>query len=134
MIRAVIFDCTGVLVLANGVVNKPLLAYIRNYLKPKYKIGLLSNLSARSIEQAFTPGERMLFDAITLASETGVAKPDPRAYQLAADRLGVKPEQSLFVDDFERRCEAAREQGMQAVLYDSYPQVVQELESILHAQ
>src|SRR5438128_604074 len=131
MIKAVIFDCTGVLVDGTGKVNLQLLGYISQQLKPRYKIGMLSNLSARHISEYFTPAERLLFDAVTLAAETGIAKPDPRAYRLIAAQLGVGPGQCIFVDDFERRCEAASEEGMRAVLYSSLEQTQREINSLL---
>jgi epoxide hydrolase-like predicted phosphatase len=130
MLRAVLFDCTGVLV-ERGAVNHRLLDYIRQYLKARFKIGLLSNLSAAYINRLFSPADLLLFDELSLASETGVAKPDPQAYQLAAQKLGVKPEECIFVDDFVERCEAAREQGMQAVLYDSFEQATRGLDTIV---
>jgi epoxide hydrolase-like predicted phosphatase len=134
MVKAVIFDCTGVLVADDRAVNQLLLAYIRRQLKPHYKIGLLSNLSRLYVERLFTPGELLLFDVITLAPETGIAKPDPRAYHLAAERLQVQPEECIFVDDFARRCEAAREEGMHAVLYANFEQTKDELDAILQEE
>ena len=132
MVKAIIFDCTGVLV-ERGQVNHRLMQYIRS-LRPKYKIGMLSNLSRESIERRFTKEERDLFDVIALASETGATKPDPRAYQIAAERLECEADKCIFVDDFVERCEAAREQGMVTILYDNADMLSQELDSILQAQ
>ncbi len=47
----------------------------------------------------------------------GVAKPDPRVYRIAAERLGVAIERCLFVDDTAANVVAAREAGMAAVHY-----------------
>jgi len=48
---------------------------------------------------------------------TRLRKPDPAAYRHACDTLGVEPSACLFVDDRESNCEAAREQGMDAVRF-----------------
>jgi putative hydrolase of the HAD superfamily len=134
MVKAVIFDCTGVLVGSGQAVNQKLLGYIRSQLKPHYKVGMLSNLPRHYIERLFEPSELLLFDVTALASEAGIAKPDPRAYRFIAERLGVEPDRCIFVDDFERHCEAAREQGMRAVLYDSFEQTKREIEAILQEE
>lgn len=52
-----------------------------------------------------------------VSCETGARKPDPAAYEIAADRLGVRPGACLFVDDRELNCEGARAVGMDAVRF-----------------
>jgi FMN hydrolase / 5-amino-6-(5-phospho-D-ribitylamino)uracil phosphatase len=53
-----------------------------------------------------------------VSCDTRVRKPDPRAYELAARRLGLPPEQVLFVDDRVINCDAARAVGMSAIHFD----------------
>jgi putative hydrolase of the HAD superfamily len=45
----------------------------------------------------------------------GVAKPDPRIYRIASDRLGTEPGACLFVDDQPDFVAGAREAGMDAL-------------------
>ncbi len=52
------------------------------------------------------------------ATYTGVLKPDPRAYALCTDRLGVAPGESVFLDDQPRNVEGAARAGMVAVQFD----------------
>ncbi len=59
-----------------------------------------------------------LIDALVDASVTGVLKPDPRAYALAAERLGRPPAEIVFVDDMPWNVEGARRAGMIAVELD----------------
>jgi putative hydrolase of the HAD superfamily len=40
-----------------------------------------------------------LFDVEVFSATCGLRKPDPRIYRLALDRLGVEPEEALFVGD-----------------------------------
>ncbi|MNV36296.1 Pyrimidine 5'-nucleotidase YjjG [compost metagenome] len=42
---------------------------------------------------------REYFKAIVISGEVEIAKPDPKIYQLALDRLGVTAEQTLFIGD-----------------------------------
>ena len=51
-------------------------------------------------------------DAVVLSCEVGCAKPDPRIYLIALDRLGADPARTLFVDDTPGHVEAARSLGV----------------------
>lgn len=56
-------------------------------------------------------------DAVVSSARVGVAKPDQRIYQIAAEVAGAAPERCLFVDDRLENVEAARSLGMTGVLY-----------------
>lgn len=57
-------------------------------------------------------------DACVDASVTGVLKPDPGAYGLALDALGLPPERVLFVDDQPVNVAGAEAVGIPAVHFD----------------
>ena len=58
-----------------------------------------------------------LFDAEVFSCEVGLAKPDPRIYLTCCERLGVAPEQAVFVGDGANDELAGAERvGMRAVL------------------
>ena len=59
-----------------------------------------------------------LTHAIVDATYTGILKPDPRAYQAAADSLGAPIERCLMVDDQPRNVAGALAAGMQAEWFD----------------
>ncbi|MCF6474528.1 HAD family hydrolase [Nonomuraea sp. MG754425] len=59
-------------------------------------------------------------DDVVSSARVGVAKPDPRIYEIAAGRAGVAPERCLFVDDRLPNVEAARRLGMTGVHYRTY--------------
>jgi len=108
--------------------------YIKNDLKPKYKIGLLSNSGANWLPELFTSEQIKLFDAIALSYETGITKPDPRAYQIIAQRLAVDPVDCIFIDDQDRFCTSAQDAGMQAIVYQTLPHLQADLKKILAKQ
>ena len=56
-----------------------------------------------------------LFDVIVISGDVGMRKPDPRIYTLAAERLGLPPEEIVFVDDLEQNLVPATEAGMGAI-------------------
>jgi len=111
--------------------NVRLFQYIRDTLKPKYKIGFLSNAAADWTDELFTPEQKALLDDIVLSYAHGMAKPDERIYHLSADNLGVMPEECVFVDDILRYCDAAKSAGMRAVQYNDFSQFKKEIETIL---
>ena len=63
------------------------------------KAGLLSNCTAEVVavweDSPFPP----LLDASVLSAAVGVKKPDPAIYHLACERLGVAPDECLYVGD-----------------------------------
>lgn len=103
--------------LEHTVANQALLSYIASELKPKYKIGILSNAATDVVPQIFTDEQIALFDAITLSYHVGLTKPQPEMYEMAAQALGVDAANCLHVDDQERHVAGAQEAGMQALLY-----------------
>ena len=60
-------------------------------------------------------------DEFVLSFEVGAAKPDPRIFASALDRLGVSAEESLMVGDSEENDGAARELGCDFALVDPLP-------------
>jgi putative hydrolase of the HAD superfamily len=81
-----------------------------------YRLGLISVCSEEvpKLWEQTSLADRI--DEAVFSCSVGVAKPDPRIYRIAADRLGVEPCQCLFVDDQPAFIEGAREAGMDAVL------------------
>lgn len=89
------------------------------------RLGLLSNIieDLVPIFEARHGGWLDRFDALTYSCRIGVAKPDPRAYEICAGRLGIAPADALFFDDKEENVVAAREVGMRAEVFTSPGQV-----------
>ncbi|MBI2589247.1 HAD family phosphatase [Candidatus Saccharibacteria bacterium] len=113
--------------------NTTLLEYIKS-LKTGYKIGMISNVGTNWVRDYFlSPEEQRLFDDMVFSFEVGTTKPDPRIYELATKRLGLKPQDCVFIDDIERYCEAARATGMKAILYKDFEQMKTELDKLLQA-
>ena len=93
------------------------------------KTGLLSN----SWGTGTYPREILdrLFDVIVISGEVAMRKPDPEIFKLTADKLGVPPEECVFVDDHPGHLKAALELGMKTVLHRSPKETIEELEAIL---
>ena len=57
------------------------------------------------------------FDGLVISGEERIAKPDREIFELLVDRFGLDPGRTLFVDDSEANVAAAREVGLDAVLF-----------------
>jgi HAD superfamily hydrolase (TIGR01509 family) len=103
---------------ADEVPNQEVFDFIRE-LKPRYKIGLLSNVGPGTIERKIPPNLLELFDTKVISSEVGLLKPDPAIFRLAAERLGVAPQEAVFTDDHVEYLPGAVQIGMPTVLFTS---------------
>lgn len=72
-----------------------------------------------------------LFDDVVISAEVGMRKPEERIFLLAADRLGVTPGETVFVDDVEGNITAARDLGFATVHHCDPAQTRQELTQLL---
>ena len=78
--------------------------------------GILSNLPAGLAKRARAEHEWFeRVDAVTMSCDIGLIKPDPRAYAVALDAMGVSAKDTVYVDADPVNVAAAAELGMQAV-------------------
>jgi 2-haloacid dehalogenase len=81
-------------------------------------VGALSNWSAELFARVRGRFDVLAsFDALVVSGIDGVTKPDPAAFALACERLGVEPAETAFVDDSTVNVAAAREFGLTALLF-----------------
>ncbi|MGE5223428.1 MAG: HAD family hydrolase [Omnitrophica WOR_2 bacterium] len=114
--------------------NTGLVETIRS-LRPRYKTALLSNAWDDVREKVIDRWNLLpLFDVVIISAEVRLAKPDPRIYELAVDRLGVKPEEAVFIDDFIDNVKAARDAGLYAIQFINNAQTTGELRSLLEGK
>lgn len=120
--------------IANGEAkNDKLLSYILN-LRSSYKTAMLSNIAGGSLTRRFPKNElARYFDVVVASGDIGFAKPEPEAYQIIADRLGVRCDECVFIDDRELFCAGATSVGMHAITYTNFAQCTHDLQQILTA-
>lgn len=97
-------------------------------LRRRLRVGLLSN-AAPGLEDDLREryGIYDLFHDVINSATVGLAKPDPRIYALASERIGVPIGRCFFTDDLPHNVEAAREAGMAAHQYEGTPGLVEAL-------
>jgi HAD superfamily hydrolase (TIGR01509 family) len=117
--------------LDKNIADKELFDYLRASLKPHYKIGMLSNAGENWLPQLFSEEEIAFFDVVALSYETGIVKPDPRAYANVSKLIGVEPQECVFIDDQVRYCAGAEDVGMKAIVYRNLEQLKTDLPPLL---
>jgi putative hydrolase of the HAD superfamily len=82
-------------------------------LKGNFKLALLSNTNEWDHEFAIKIVEIYpLFNAVTTSYEVGVKKPDERIYLDCLEKLGLEPNECIFIDDIKEYVDKATEMGM----------------------
>lgn len=116
---------------AGDQLDTDLIGYIRT-LKLNYRSALLSNALSNmriAINEDWHIADA--FHLMVISAEVGLMKPDPAVYQLTLQRLGVKPSQAVFIDDFSENVAAAGQVGMHTILFQNTDQIRSDLQSLL---
>jgi epoxide hydrolase-like predicted phosphatase len=116
---------------AHDKIDATLMEFIRG-LRRHVRVGMITNAwpgVRRYLETEFQIADA--FDPLIVSAEVGIAKPDPRIYQLALERIGVDAPAAVFVDDSEANVIGARWAGMQAVQFSSTPQAIAAVRGLL---
>lgn len=89
---------------------------LRTLRRRQLKSAVVSNFDGRLPRILHGLELAALIDAVVLPGEIGAAKPDPRIFAAALERLGVAPDQAVFVGDHaEEDLAGARAVGLHAV-------------------
>jgi epoxide hydrolase-like predicted phosphatase len=116
-----------------GTLNIELADYFRG-LHQRLKTAILSNsfVGAREREEALYHFSEMT-DFIIYSHEVGMRKPDPRIYRLTCERLGLPPNEVIFLDDHDDIVEPARAIGIHGIVFSTTEQTIAEIEATLAA-
>lgn len=102
-------------------------------LKDRYNLVLLTNFGDKFHKFLLFWKLREVFDKdnIFLSCEMGYAKPDEEAYKLVLKKINVKPREAIFVDDRGENVEAAKELGINGIVFKTLEQFKQELQKYI---
>jgi putative hydrolase of the HAD superfamily len=112
--------------------NDELFAFMRELHGRGYRMAILTN-NVREWEplwRAMLPIDE-IFELVVDSAFVGMRKPDPAIYELLLGRLELPADATLFVDDLEVNCDAARALGMNAVHFTSTEQTITDVEALL---
>lgn len=110
--------------------NRGIVEIIRT-LKPRYKIGMLSNAGRDMLEEFMAEHNiHDLFDVVIASSETTYVKPQREIFELLAERLELRLDEIFFIDDSATNVTAARSYGMRAHTYTTIAELQETIEGI----
>ncbi|MBT4540157.1 HAD family phosphatase [Candidatus Woesearchaeota archaeon] len=92
----------------------------------KYLVALLSNTEKPTIKYVETLDYSM-FDIKIYSCEIGMIKPDAEIYVYTLDKLGIKAEEAVLIDDKDINIDGAEELGMKTILFKNAKQMKKEL-------
>jgi putative hydrolase of the HAD superfamily len=97
------------------------------------RAGIRTGLISNSWGTRRYPRDRFgeLFDGVVISGEVGMRKPAPEMYTLGAERIGLPPEECVYVDDLPFNLTPAADLGMATVHHVAAEQTVAELEALL---
>lgn len=115
---------------AGDIVDRTILEFLRS-LRGTHQTGLISN--AWSDLRDYITREKMIdaFDHIVISAEVGVAKPDPKIFQVALEKAGVSPHEAVFVDDFYVNIEGCEKVGMKGIHFKDAQTALAQLKLLL---
>lgn len=115
---------------ADEAINEGVLDLVRR-LHGHYKLAILSNSPPRLSKWLADWQILDLFDVVVCSGEEGVAKPDRAIFDLTLARLGVAPEEAVFIDDSPGHVAAARALGIHGIHFTTAGALVVDLEDLL---
>ena len=73
---------------------------------------------------------RDIFDVIVTSYGEKIAKPNKEIYLRVTQKLGVLPEECVFIDDFKRNIIPAKELGIKTILFRNFKQLKEDLSKL----
>jgi putative hydrolase of the HAD superfamily len=95
-------------------------------LKENYKLGFISNTTVFESSVLDKWGIREMFDVMSFSWELGIKKPSKEIFDITLQKLGVAPDEAVFIDDGEKNVLKAKEYGLNGIVFKSVEQLKDE--------
>lgn len=97
-----------------------------------YHLYILSNYAEYTYEKTSHKMEFLPYmDGVVFSYRCKLIKPEKEIYEYICETYGLKPEESVFLDDREDNVQAARNMGMNGIVFENYAQGSETLEQLL---
>jgi len=108
--------------------NPAMLAWQLELKQRGFLTAILSNMGDNVLENMMREFDWLpRFDVLVWSFQLRMAKPDPAIYRYVLDKLGVLPEEALFIDDKLVNIQAAQALGMQAIQFSDVAKLREDL-------
>lgn len=130
MIKVVVFDVGQVLIRFSGPQFR-LYRLAKRLQRAGIQTAILSNV-VMPIGVLFTKLHIYRgFEPVILSYEERITKPNPKIYELAIKKLGVKPNEIVFIDNLAGNLRPAQALGIHTICARRTSQVIKDLEALL---
>ena len=107
------------------------LSWVRYLHDAGYHLYVLSNYCDHMFQENLKEMPYLSYmDGVVISYREHLIKPEPEIYQLLLDRYHLKPAETVYLDDMEKNCEAARALGIHAICFQDFKQAAAELEKL----
>jgi epoxide hydrolase-like predicted phosphatase len=113
------------------VANQDILSLVDEAKNKGWQTAILSNVIEPTYNVLQSAGFYDRFDMVIASCKEGVAKPDVKIYELALERAGATPEESIFIDDKQSNLDPAKEMGFVTVLASNPSQIIEDVRALL---
>jgi len=115
----------------NCAPNKKAIEIIKKLKRQDYKVAVLSNVTDMYTNHHRDRKDYDLFSFVFLSFELRMRKPEKEIYEYVINKMNVKFEECIFIDDKEVNLVTARKLGMKTILFQSAEQLEKELKKLL---
>ncbi len=84
----------------------------------RYRLLLLSNISQYFADREGEIPILAEFDTKIYSAKVGAVKPERKIFEILCERGGIRPEESLFIDDSQKNIDGAEKFGIKGYLFD----------------
>ena len=129
--RAIDLDGYGERLIGELTPNEPLIDYYRSLRDRGLRMAICTNNVREWQPRWRTPQIDTLFELVVDSGFEGTRKPEPAIYALVLERLALRADACVFVDDLEINVAGAREAGMHGVHFRDTAQAVAEIDALV---
>lgn len=110
----------------------PVIVALAKQLHSSYRTGIITNAHHEFLEPIIAKTHlHDVFDIIVISSRVGVIKPDARIFNIALKQLGVRPEETIFIDDIKSNVAGAESVGIHGIHYQNLNKLEEDLERMI---
>ena len=111
-----------------GNLNQSMVDWAQRLVESGLRVGVLSNMGDATRDYLLKENDWLRkLHHLTWSCELMMAKPDPAIYTHTLEKLGVMPEEAIFIDDLPHNIAAANAIGMDGILFSDVKQLRQDL-------
>jgi putative hydrolase of the HAD superfamily len=111
--------------------NKKVIEIIKKLKENNFKVVALSNTVEPHVMFHKKKGHYKIFDKAFLSNELGMRKPELRIFEYVLDKMNVKANECVFIDDKKINLIAAKILGMKTIFFKNSEMLKKDLKKLL---